>query len=304
MTMPTDPVLSVRKISMSQILSPTNRLSKNIRQASGRTSPAGFTLIELLVVIAIIAILASILFPVFAQARDKARQTSCLSNLKQIGMASMMYVDDNDEKFFASQNSVGNTFYYWHGSYDFTTGTYSRANGMLQTYLKNYQIMDCLTAADYPGFIALYNDYPGYVTNWRVIGGLGSATLLTSIQETAQTILLCDGASVSGSNVVKTDSVTPPYNLVTANSDFAGSSVAIHGRHADSANVLWCDGHASVMHPKFRPVGTSASIDARTAKKIGTLCPPEVVLPAKIVAGDPLIPRYNYYFSLDKTTGN
>jgi len=59
----------------------------------------GFTLIELLVVIAIIAILAAILFPVFAQAREKARQAACLSNMKQLGLALAMYVQDNDEMF-------------------------------------------------------------------------------------------------------------------------------------------------------------------------------------------------------------
>src|SRR5213592_3764953 len=64
-----------------------------------RLKKQGFTLIELLVVIAIIAILAAILFPVFAQAREKARQASCQSNLKQIGLACMMYVQDYDEKF-------------------------------------------------------------------------------------------------------------------------------------------------------------------------------------------------------------
>ncbi len=59
----------------------------------------GFTLIELLVVIAIIAILAAILFPVFARAREKARQTSCLSNMKQLGLASLCYCEDYDERF-------------------------------------------------------------------------------------------------------------------------------------------------------------------------------------------------------------
>ena len=66
-----------------------------VRPVAGRGR--GFTLIELLVVIAIIAILAAILFPVFAQAREKARQTGCLSNLKQIGNALTMYVQDYDE---------------------------------------------------------------------------------------------------------------------------------------------------------------------------------------------------------------
>src|SRR5438552_4097577 len=66
---------------------------------SSRFQRRGFTLIELLVVIAIIAILAAILFPVFAQAREKARQISCVSNQKQIGTATMMYIQDYDELF-------------------------------------------------------------------------------------------------------------------------------------------------------------------------------------------------------------
>src|SRR5690348_13685049 len=74
-----------------------NPMQRNI--SSTRRSSA-FTLIELLVVIAIIAILAAILFPVFAQAREKARSTSCLSNEKQIDTAAQMYVQDYDEHIF------------------------------------------------------------------------------------------------------------------------------------------------------------------------------------------------------------
>src|SRR5881296_1409417 len=73
-----------------------------------------FTLIELLVVIAIIAILAAILFPVFAQAREKARQASCLSNLKQIGQGYLMYLQDNDEQFpldTQSPTRIGNAYF-------------------------------------------------------------------------------------------------------------------------------------------------------------------------------------------------
>src|ERR671934_1073768 len=83
---------------------------------------SGFTLIELLVVIAIIAILAAILFPVFAQAREKARQAGCLSNLKQIGTATMLYVQDYDETYphqlalSIPGTAYGTDWVAWHGA--------------------------------------------------------------------------------------------------------------------------------------------------------------------------------------------
>jgi len=88
-----------------------------------------FTLIELLVVIAIIAILAAILFPVFAQAREKARQTACLSNLKQIGVALIMYQSDYDSQYPPSQLGTAPLIVSWPT--------------MIQPYIKNEQVFVC-----------------------------------------------------------------------------------------------------------------------------------------------------------------
>src|SRR3982751_4194193 len=99
---------------------------------TARRTRHGFTLIELLVVIAIIAILAAILFPVFAQAREKARQIACLSNTKQIGLAVLMYSQDYDETYPIA---------YWvpvsaAGYGSVTTATCGWA-ALLQPYIKN-----------------------------------------------------------------------------------------------------------------------------------------------------------------------
>src|SRR5690606_30406086 len=100
-----------------------------------------FTLIELLIVIAIISLLAAILFPVFARARESARKTSCMSNLKQIGLGWMQYAQDYDEVVMRTSTSVPGKVYYWWGSYDGTT--LREDEGLLQPYMKNSQIQVC-----------------------------------------------------------------------------------------------------------------------------------------------------------------
>jgi prepilin-type N-terminal cleavage/methylation domain-containing protein/prepilin-type processing-associated H-X9-DG protein len=127
----------------------------------------GFTLIELLVVIAIIAILAAILFPVFAQAREKARQASCQSNLRQLGLATAMYIQDYDETYplYQYNDCVGFTCYqYWFGLR--TNAGWDKTHGLLYPYMKNGQIQRC---PSWTGKARL-GDGNGYGYNWGFLG--------------------------------------------------------------------------------------------------------------------------------------
>lgn len=121
----------------------------------------GFTLIELLVVIAIIAILAAILFPVFAQAREKARQTSCVSNEKQLALAMLAYSQDYDETFpigMESDGDWGPINRYWPG--------------LVQPYVKNFAIFGCPSDPDGGRMYRGGSHYPSWLTGTWVGYGL------------------------------------------------------------------------------------------------------------------------------------
>ncbi|MEN6546674.1 MAG: DUF1559 domain-containing protein [Armatimonadia bacterium] len=181
----------------------------------------GFTLIELLVVIAIIAILAAILFPVFAKAREKARQASCLSNCKQLGIAFLAYAQDYDERMVLG------------GWYNFErvtwpAGTVTGTNPWflrLYPYTKNIQIFNCPSATyAWAGEVTTGLKY-GYNANNLADVSLGT------VQYPAQTLCIADtegGSAYSFLSSYRTDRY-------------------IVDRHNGGANINFCDGHAKWM---------------------------------------------------------
>ena len=238
---------------------------------SGRTAPAGFTLIELLVVIAIIAVLATVLVPVFAQAREKARQTACLSNLKQVGMAWLMYAQDYDEGYcpitYTQTTPVFQTIYWCTGT-DPGTSAWNPSRGLLYPYLKNQFVQDCPSAAN----IVMGNFPVAYGMNRGVHRFEPSVAdyvpeTLADAERPAETIVLADASSWNMAQ-----------NQLTRAPLFYGPSSNfpyVHGRHSGMANVVWFDGHAKAMAPVYRATA-ARTVPAQTLKtnSLGDLLPP------------------------------
>jgi len=176
----------------------------------------GFTLIELLVVIAIIAILAAILFPVFAKAREKARTSSCQSNLKQIALANLMYAQDYDEKFV--HYSLPNT------------GGWTNA---LSPYIKNTQVYTCPSAPA---------QWLGYGYNYYYLGNGGApGTAMAEVKSPAETVMFADAGLDDSNQNVTYYHINPPaqttYQWVCRPND----------RHNEGCNVAFVDGHVKWM---------------------------------------------------------
>ncbi len=177
----------------------------------------GFTLIELLVVIAIIAILAAILFPVFARARAKARQTSCLSNVKQISLALMMYAQDNDECYPVVNHTTG---YGWWGG--------------LLVYVKNSQVFRC------PAYRAASTDPP---TDYLLNGLFAHGCAMGAIDRPAEQVCIAvrnPAWQEAGYHPWPDDHTT--WDDLSAYTEFAAAIATTV--HNDGSNYGFADGHA------------------------------------------------------------
>ena len=214
----------------------------NISTNNHRNRKRAFTLIELLVVIAIISILAAILFPVFARARENARRTSCVSNGKQMGIATMMYVQDYDETYPRNQQTRdGSTSTYWYWS------------ELLQPYVKNRQIFNC------PSTNRTSIIDGGYGANVRMfVNRTSTPTSLASVAAPASTYMIMD----YGTWRVLETYIDTPTNLsylpgignaagLSENACPLGGSGydafrkdCMQGRHFDGVTVNFADGHS------------------------------------------------------------
>ncbi len=207
--------------------------------ATHRRTLRAFTLIELLVVIAIIAILAAILFPVFARAREKARQTSCLSNTKQLGTAWVMYAGDYDERVCPTYyfDATWTYEYAWDFTLDWSTSWTNPdyEYGLLGSYTKNHQINACPSfSGDNYG-----RAYTGYAYNTTYLGGDVFAgypiAALAAIATPAETAVFSEGGW--GNPIAA-------HNFLRAPSDSLFFVGKVHFRHNGTANVAYADGHA------------------------------------------------------------
>ncbi|MHB8995633.1 MAG: DUF1559 family PulG-like putative transporter [Armatimonadota bacterium] len=209
----------------------------------------GFTLIELLVVIAIIAILAAILFPVFAKAREKARQASCQSNLKQIGLALLQYVQDYDERgpIFCSNGRVnagncggqlcGMVPYYAANINGGSPADGRSAGEQLFPYVKNTQIFYCPSVGYDPA-----NAWPK-INYWTVFRR----------HNTPDTWIIPGSNYSAASSPVAFDAITWANagamlpNTVGCGSKPA-SGVGGDGAHSGMWNVAFLDGHVKALN--------------------------------------------------------
>jgi len=209
----------------------------------------GFTLIELLVVIAIISILAAILFPVFARARENARRASCMSNLKQMGLAMMQYTQDYDESYPFAWSSLGSPVP--GGTWNLGAGNWTWAQ-ILYPYHKSLQVFTCPSGVSANATVPFRGHYGANVALLVLPGN--SSIKLSAVQAPASTYAFMDAGNYT-MNTSYLYSLTANNGYYIPGAGRLGGSCAPgtngaalvddcnSGRHLDGMNMAFADGH-------------------------------------------------------------
>lgn len=241
-----------------------------------------FTLVELLVVISIIAILAGMLLPVLGKARESGKGSSCLSNLKQLALANIMYATDYG--LFAPGRAPESAQQYgqhWIGYRDSSTVPWNTTRSPLESYIgKRKRVWSCPSAKfDEPGDI--YQTAGGYGYNFA---GVGSRSYLSGyyystmdekirtfslgmrpdiFKNASSAIMIADTGHVSGGKFVSNDELSAPYSLANAPLDklhtkrptATTNTSKLHFRHNNLTSISWVDGHASSQKMEWSRTG-------------------------------------------------
>lgn len=213
----------------------------------------GFTLIELLVVIAIIAILSGIIFPVFNAAREKTRTTVCLNNLKQIGMACIMYADDNNKYYPSSFVEIQG---------EGTVG-WTHEKVLYYQYVKNQQIFfcpnsynQCIIPEPYKSYNYLKSLNGNYTANSQLMPSKNKGIKYTKIKVPSNIVLIYDGSyfTMNGdmhwsNSYIKYGYFLPGSgklmeNISADNLSDDQTDDLMNGRHNGGINLVYCDGHS------------------------------------------------------------
>ncbi|MES2464028.1 MAG: DUF1559 domain-containing protein [Armatimonadota bacterium] len=242
------------------------RIQDQVAASKGKNQ--AFTLIELLVVIAIIAILAAILFPVFAQARAKARQTACLSNLKQIGTSLMIYAQDYDDTLPGNHNKNAEATGLALGFMD--PGSVRNWAKSLMPYVKNFDVWNCPQAeprqlASAPEYN--YSNAVGAGNTNLYLNGIVADQPLSVIPAPADIIFLHETSVLT-----RTCQVRPRLTATTATNTYTEANTPTYDFiHSAGANLLFCDGHAkwqkktAIRYVQFGMTGPNCP-DTRTLR--------------------------------------
>ncbi len=265
----------------------------NISRSTPARSLRAFTLIELLVVIAIIAILAAILFPVFGRARENARRSSCQSNLKQIGLGILQYVQDYDERYPMTRIDPGSAATF--------NGQRSTWFAQAQPYLKSTQIFVCpsdsgttVSGGTYwmPAGLTPYRVSYGYSANFAdssTSSGIAQAQLTNA----ASTVIVTDAGTQPGTGATPANPLTwtakanpwilddylaaggvySEQQVRAADSGDGTNYSAPSARHLETSNVLWADGHVKAQRiPSFYQINALSNCLRVDQNVAGTEC--------------------------------